>query len=352
MHTLGSPNIMISLAKQVTLALVWGAANALPSSNAILDTRSVQPAYVNVAVTTLWTDSSKPRAIDEPALTNPVQMDKWLSMNVSDYRDLTTNSRTQTQALFGARVDIIGHENGWYEVALPGQATPKNVLGYPGWVPAAQVSFDQEYGRLLSEKPFAKVEKAATVPLYRDHSLKSKLMEVTYDTRLPVLRETKSAIEVATPGGGSAFLSTHDATVYKSASDIPYPTSVDLINTAKLFLGLPYLWGGMSGYAVDCSGFTHTLYHSHGIDIARDADAQADFTGHGTPVAQADLQPADLMFYASNLSDASTIYHVAMYIGNGEMVEAYDAGTPVRITPARFTDEYWGAERFLKHHKI
>lgn len=47
-----------------------------------------------------------------------------------------------------------------------------------------------------------------------------------------------------------------------------------------------------------------------------------------------------------NLSDPSTIYHVAMYIGEGETVEAFDAGTPATTTPARFSGEYWGEERF------
>ncbi|KAJ5383020.1 hypothetical protein N7517_000931 [Penicillium concentricum] len=345
--------MLSTIATQVTLALFLGVTNALPSSNASpnFDTRtSVQHGYINVVAATLWTDPSKPRAIDEPALTHPVQLEKWLSsMNVTEYRDLTSNSRTQTQALYGARVEILDYESGWYEVAVPGQATPKNKLGYPGWVPASQVSFDKHYGKLQSSKPFVAIDKAATVSLYRDPGLKSKLIEITYDTRLPVMRERGSVIEVAVPDVGTAYLSAHDATIYKSTSEIPYPTSLDLINTAKLFLGLPYLWGGTSGFAFDCSGFTHTLYHSHGISIARDADAQADFTGHGTRVEKEDLQPADLMFYASNLSNPSTIYHVAMYIGDGKMVEAYDAGTPVRITPARFGEEYWGAERFLAH---
>ncbi|KXG45679.1 uncharacterized protein PGRI_034460 [Penicillium griseofulvum] len=343
--------MLSTLATQVIFALVLGTANALPSSNASpkFDTRtSVQQGYINVAVATLWTDSSKPRAIDTPALTNPAQIEQWLSsMNVTEFRDLTENSRTQTQALYGAQVDILNYESGWYEVAVPGQATQKNNLGYPGWVPAAQVSLDQHYGKLQSSKPFATIDKAATVSLYRDPTLKSKLMEISYDTRLPVLRERESVIEVAVPDVGSAFLAAQDASIYKSASEIPYPTSEDLINTAKLFIGLPYLWGGMSGFAFDCSGFAHTIYHSHGISIARDADAQADFTGHGIRVDKEDLQPADLMFYANNLSDASTIYHVAMYIGNGQMVEAYDAGTPVRITTARLGKGYWGAERFL-----
>jgi cell wall-associated NlpC family hydrolase len=57
------------------------------------------------------------------------------------------------------------------------------------------------------------------------------------------------------------------------------------------------------------------------------------------------LKPADLIFYGKNQSDASTVY-VAMYVGSGKMAEAYDAGTPVRITPVR-DESYWGAKRFL-----
>jgi cell wall-associated NlpC family hydrolase len=121
------------------------------------------------------------------------------------------------------------------------------------------------------------------------------------------------------------------------------------VKAAKLFLNRPYLWGGTSGFAFDCSGFTHTLYDAHGITICRDADAQADYTGHGTNVTQSDLQPGDLIFYASNLTNPGTIYHVAMFAGDGKMIEAYGAGVPVRITPVRFNEDYWGAERFLTH---
>lgn len=46
----------------------------------------------------------------------------------------------------------------------------------------------------------------------------------------------------------------------------------DLINTGKMFLGLPYIWAGTSGFGFDCSGFTHTIYKSHGITIPRDSD--------------------------------------------------------------------------------
>ncbi|CAL5868130.1 uncharacterized protein PFLUO_LOCUS2354 [Penicillium psychrofluorescens] len=339
------------LSTHIAIALALGAASALPSpaSNVPRSRTATQAAYIDVSVATLWTDSSKPRAIDQLALTNPARIEQWLnSMNVSQYLDLTTDSRTQTQALYGARVDILDEKNGWYEIAVPGEPTPKNNLGYPGWVPSAQVSFDTGYGRLQSSKPFALIDKVATTAIYRDAQMKSKFIEISYDTRLPVLGHTGEAIQVAVPSGGSAYLPAHEATVYDSESEIPYPSKLSLVNAAKLFVGRPYLWGGASGFAFDCSGFTHTLYHAHGITIPRDADAQADFTGHGVRVSKAQLEAGDLIFYASNQSDPSTIYHVAMYVGNGEMAEAYDAGTPVRFTSVRLSEDYWGAERFLK----
>ncbi len=46
---------------------------------------------------------------------------------------------------------------------------------------------------------------------------------------------------------------------YRSQNDIPTPAADDLINTGKMFLGLPYIWAGTSGFGFDCSGFTHTI---------------------------------------------------------------------------------------------
>ena len=67
----------------------------------------------------------------------------------------------------------------------------------------------------------------------------------------------------------------NDGTVYRSQTDIPTPAANDLINTGKMFLGLPYIWAGTSGFGFDCSGFTHTIYKSHGITIPRDSGPQS-----------------------------------------------------------------------------
>jgi hypothetical protein len=98
-------------------------------------------AFVDVAVATVWTSPGKPRKnIDAPALANPVNMAQWLAnMNTQQRRHLTIRNATQTQTLYGRSVYILTKQRGWDEVAVPGQPTPKNPLGYPGWVPAGQL---------------------------------------------------------------------------------------------------------------------------------------------------------------------------------------------------------------------
>ena len=87
-------------------------------------------------------------------------------------------------------------------------------------------------------------------------------------------------------------------------------TRADLVRTAEQFLGLHYLWGGLSAWGYDCSGLTWAVYRAHGITIPRDADAQF---AAGTPVSLAQQLPGDLLFY-----EHPVVGHVAMYIGGGQ----------------------------------
>jgi gamma-D-glutamyl-L-lysine dipeptidyl-peptidase len=302
-------------------------------------------AYIDVSVATVWTAPASPRPVDHPALTNPVDIPRWLSdMSLADKLALTEDNLTQTQALYGSRVYILARQAGWDEVAVPGQPTPKNPLGYPGWVPSVQLAAGHEFAALQS-RPFALVQ-APTAWLYDNSALTREYIQISAGTRLPVLDRAGQAIRVATPGGGARWLSVRDAAVYRSARDIPYPTGASLVAYAERFLHAPYLWAGRSGFAVDCSGFTSLIYQVNGITIPRDASAQAQ-DGGGRMVSTNDLQAGDLLFYATS-QDPGSIYHVAMYIGHEQMIEAYDAATPVRITAVRFGPDYWGAERFLR----
>jgi cell wall-associated NlpC family hydrolase len=192
---------------------------------------------------------------------------------------------------------------------------------------------DSSYGTLQAKKPFALVDNVATTQLFQDVLLSSPFMEVAYATRLPVLLNPGLVLQVAVSGGGSAYLAAKHATVYSSPVKIAYPTGADLLKAGKMFIGRPYLWGGESGYGFDCSGLTSTLYHVHGLNIPRDASAQANFTNVPTGVFQHvhDVTRDELQEGGSNPLKSSTVHHVAMCAGGGTMLEAYGAGTPVRI---------------------
>ncbi len=91
---------------------------------------------------------------------------------------------------------------------------------------------------------------------------------------------------------------------------------VDVCEYAKQFLGNPYVWGGTSlTNGCDCSGFVKGVYEHFGYYLSRTSAAQAN---NGTRVSLSELKPGDLVFYASG----SRINHVAMYIGNGQIIQA------------------------------
>jgi cell wall-associated NlpC family hydrolase len=296
--------------------------------------------YVDVAVATVWTAPNSPRPVDAKAVANPVDVPGWLAdMTPAQQEGLADDNLTQTQALYGQRVLITGSRDGWYQVAVPGQPNPENAAGYPGWIPRNQVSTTP----LPDSRAFALVNRAATAWLYDDEQLTRRSLEVSVDTRLPLLGRTPTALQVRTPDGPK-WLPAAAAGVFGSDRDIPRPTGPDLVRFATLFVGKPYLWAGRSGFGVDCSGFTSTIYQANGITIPRDSGPQAVAPG-ARKVARADLQPGDLLFYARD-QGKGPIHHVAMYAGDGRMIEAYDHRTPVRITAARFDTEYWGAVRY------
>lgn len=126
-------------------------------------------------------------------------------------------------------------------------------------------------------------------------------------------------------------------------ANVPAPTEAAAIAIAEAttHIGSPYLWGATGPGAFDCSGLTLTAYRAAGIQLPRVA---ADQWYSGPQVALGDLQPGDLLFWASDVARPATIHHVAMYIGNGQMIAAPHAGTNVRVQPV-YLDGYIGAVR-------
>jgi cell wall-associated NlpC family hydrolase len=323
---------------------------AIPASTAVSPAAAAAPPqrmFVAVNVATVWTDPSKARAVDRPALTNPAHPRQWLrAMSPAQSADLTDSNRTQTQALYGAPVLVLAHKGSWSQVVVPRQPTPRDARGYPGWIPTRQLTSNPSYARVKAQRPFALIDRGIGTGLFSDRKLKHRVLTLSMNTRLPVLGRTPRAFLVATPDHGRRWLPRSRAHAYRAEGAIPRPTGRALVRTARTFLHQPYVWAGRSGFGFDCSGLTGTVYQVHGITIPRDSGPQAQ-DPRARRVAAKNLRAGDLLFY-SHSSSADDIYHVSMYVGGGRMIEAYDHLTPVRVTQARLGDNYWGAVRYLR----
>ncbi len=116
----------------------------------------------------------------------------------------------------------------------------------------------------------------------------------------------------------------------KGVSDV----RVDLVNYSKQFLGNPYVWGGTSlTNGADCSGFVQSIFKKYGVSLPRTSSAQSTV---GSKVSLSEAQPGDLVFYAKN----GRVNHVAIYIGNGQVIHASNARTGIKISNASYRTPY------------
>ena len=122
-----------------------------------------------------------------------------------------------------------------------------------------------------------------------------------------------------------------------AASTAPSPAAATAIAYARAQLGKPYVYGATGPDAFDCSGLVQAAWAAAGVSIPRTSEQQwADLPHVSSP------QPGDLVFYTGSPIDPPP-GHVTMYIGGGQMIEAYGTGVPIRLTGLR--PGVWGYAR-------
>lgn len=105
---------------------------------------------------------------------------------------------------------------------------------------------------------------------------------------------------------------------------------VDLCQYAKQFIGNPYVWGGTSlTKGADCSGFVLSVFKKYGVTLPHHSGSQAKC---GTSVSMSNLKAGDLVFYGKG----KTINHVAIYIGNGQVVHASNKREGIKISNVNY----------------
>jgi len=114
----------------------------------------------------------------------------------------------------------------------------------------------------------------------------------------------------------------------------------EMLSAAVSRAGMPYVWGAAGPTSFDCSGLVQWSFRQAGVVMPRVAADQAR-TGPSVPVK--DLQPGDLLFYHTDPTAPGYISHVAIYLGNGRMIQAPEPGMDVEIVPVDLSDGFAGA---------
>jgi len=98
-------------------------------------------------------------------------------------------------------------------------------------------------------------------------------------------------------------------------------------------VGADYVWGGAGPDVYDCSGLTMRAWGAQGVSLPHSSSGQYRRVAK---ISTSDLRPGDLLFWGTDPNDPGSVYHVAMWVGNGLIVEAPVPGLQVRVTSMRW----------------
>lgn len=274
---------------------------------------------VTAPVATVWTGPDAPRSVDASAMADGPDVAAWAAVLSPDVR-LGLHGRTLTQALAGEPVEVVAEHGDWAQVVLPWQPCGARSDGYPGWLRRAHLGPNPEPGDdlvVVTASPGATATATAgPVPL-------------SYGTVLTALAAAGRTVVLRLPDGRVAEVD--DSAVQ------PWPrpaTTESVLGSARQHLGLAYLWGGTSGWGLDCSGLVHLVLRVHGVTVPRDAvDQQA-----ALPARDLDgVRGGDLYFFAR---PDRAVHHVGWVSATaGQMLHAPEGGTveDAPLAPARAT---------------
>jgi cell wall-associated NlpC family hydrolase len=244
------------------------------------------------------------------------------------YSRASDDSDVVSQAIYGSDVKVLEEASGWAKVRTPDD--------YTGWM-RLDVTLRGANGAPYATSARTVQVNSLLANLYRETDVTAHrpVLSVPFETRLEVEKEGTGDdagwLEVRLVDGQKAWI--QDGDVNTNTRPLTIEESIAL---GKRFLGVTYLWGGRSSLGYDCSGFTQMLVRSRGINMPRDADLQAAWSGV-IAVDRKNLQVGDLLFFGSA---PDHITHTGMFIGHGEFIHDTTHGHP-GVQISRLRDQPW-----------
>ncbi|MDA3859656.1 MAG: SH3 domain-containing C40 family peptidase, partial [Melioribacteraceae bacterium] len=225
-----------------------------------------------------------------------------------------------TQAILGTPVKVFKKKDGFYLIQTPDKYIAwvdddgvKTISKdeYDNWYNSDKIIYTKEYGFSYSEA----------------NEDSERISDLVIGNILLKIGSEGEFIKVKYPDGRIAFILKTEVQDLNTWLSKAYPKPENIIATAKLFMGNPYLWGGTSAKGLDCSGFTKTVYYLNGVLLDRDASQQVK-KGNlvDTENNFDELKKGDLLFFGFKAKDGKKerITHVGIYIDNLEFI--HEAG--------------------------
>ena len=226
-------------------------------------------------------------------------------------KNASTSAGKVASANKGDIAYIVGVENGWYRVIF-----------------GSNICFIRSDFLALTQVPYENKASSNAPVFYRGGN------------------STGVNVSASALGGSSASKpSNSGSTPSASTSTSGSSTGSKIVETAKKYLGVPYVYGGTSPSGFDCSGFVYYVLKIHGITIARTC---ASMYNCGTKINKSDLQPGDLVFFQG--TSAAGISHVGIYVGNGQFIHSPHRGKVVSfsdLSSGYYAEHYYGAIRVI-----
>ena len=247
--------------------------------------------------------------------------------NYLNVRETPVDGRIIGKMLNNSACNILEESDGWYYIES-GEVT--------GYISADYVvTGDEAIALAMQDAKLRAMVNTDSLNVRKEPSTDSEVItQISSNERYEVLEILDGWVKISIGGESVAYVSAEYVEVgYSLIEAIVFePISAatqfrnDVVNYALQFLGNPYVWGGTSlTKGADCSGFVKSVMAHFDIWLPRVSRQQA---GAGTAVTLSELQPGDLVFYGTG----GVVDHVAMYIGNGQIVHAISESRGIGIT--------------------